>query len=108
MHISSKRLADRLESLDHEMHTLQERARLLLDEVAARQADETNRSLRALSIITALLLPGSVVAGIFGMNTKDLPFTDTEGGFWFAVLAGIAATAIFYWVLKRVGAGLRL
>lgn len=108
MHISSKRLADRLESLDHDMHTLQERARLLLDEVAARQADETNRSLRALSIITALLLPGSMVAGIFGMNTKDLPFTDTEGGFWFAMIIGVASTAVFYWVLKRVGAGLRL
>lgn len=108
MHIPAKRLADRLESLDHEMYTLQERAKLLLDEVSARQADETNRSLRALSIITALLLPGSLVAGIFGMNTKDLPFVETEGGFWFAMAIGAAATALFYWVLRRVGAGLRL
>lgn len=78
------------------------------DEVAARQADDTNRSLRALSIITALLLPGSMVAGIFGMNTKDLPFTDTAGGFWLAMLIGIAATVVFYWILRRIGAGLRL
>jgi zinc transporter len=108
LHISAQRLADRLDSLDHEMYTLQERAKLLLDEVAARQADETNRSLRALSIITALLLPGSLVAGVFGMNTKDLPFLETDGGFWFVFVIGVAATAIFYWVLKRVGAGLRL
>jgi zinc transporter len=108
MHIAAERLADRLESLDHDIHTLQERAKLLQDEVAARLADETNRSLRALSILTALLLPGSLVAGIFGMNTHDLPFLETEGGFWFAIIIAVAATALFYWILKRVGAGLRI
>lgn len=108
IHIAAERLADRLESLDHDIHTIQERAKLLQDEVAARLAEETNRSLRALSILTAILLPGSLIAGIFGMNTKDLPFTETEGGFWFALFIGVAATAFFYWILKRVGAGLRL
>ena len=108
LHIAAGRLASRLESLDHDIHAVQDRARLLQDEVAARQADDTNRSLRALSIITALLLPGSMVAGIFGMNTKDLPFTDTAGGFWLAMLIGIAATLAFYWILRRIGAGLRL
>ncbi|MBP0582107.1 transporter [Labrys sp. LIt4] len=106
--IAAERLADRLESLDHDILTLQERAKLLQDEVGARLAEETNRSLRALSILTALLLPGSLVAGIFGMNTKDLPFLETEGGFWFAILIGAAATALFYWILRRVGAGLRI
>ena len=106
--IEKQPAADRLESLDHDILTLQERAKLLQDEVGARLAEETNRSLRALSILTALLLPGSLVAGIFGMNTKDLPFLETEGGFWFAILIGAAATALFYWILRRVGAGLRI
>ncbi|WP_448951687.1 CorA family divalent cation transporter [Labrys neptuniae] len=108
MHIATERLADRLQSLDHDVITLQERAKLLQDEVGARLAEETNRSLRALSILTALLLPGSLVAGIFGMNTKDLPLLDVENGFWFAVIIGAGATALFYWLLKRVGAGLRI
>jgi len=108
LHIAAGRLAARLESLDHDIHTVQDRARLLQEEVAARLADDTNRSLRALSILTALLLPGSLVAGIFGMNTHDLPLLDTPNGFWYAFVIALAATAIFYWILKRAGAGLRL
>jgi zinc transporter len=108
LHIAAGRLAARLESLDHDIHTVQDRARLLQEEVAARLADDTNRSLRALSILTALLLPGSLVAGIFGMNTHDLPLVDTSNGFWIALALGLLATAVFYWILRRVGAGLRL
>ncbi|MDQ0395284.1 CorA family divalent cation transporter [Labrys monachus] len=108
LHIAAGRLAARLESLDHDIQTVQDRARLLQEEVAARLADDTNRSLRALSILTALLLPGSLVASIFGMNTHDLPFLDTPNGFWYAAVVGVIATALFYWILKKVGAGLRL
>ena len=107
LQFDAARLSARLDSLDHDILTVQDRAKLLQDEVAARLAEDTNRSLRALSIMTALLLPGSLVAGIFGMNTHGLPFLDTPGGFWFAVAIGGAATALFYWILRRVGAGLR-
>ena len=106
LNFDAGRLAARLDSLDHDILTVQDRAKLLQDEVAARLAEETNRSLRALSIMTALLLPGSLVAGVFGMNTHGLPFLDTPGGFWFAMAIGGAATALFYWILLRVGAGL--
>lgn len=108
LRLDAARLANRLESIDHDLLTVQDRAKLLQDEVAARLAEDTNRSLRALSIMTALLLPGSLVAGIFGMNTHGLPFLDTPGGFWFAMAIGGGATALFYWLLRRVGAGLRL
>ena len=107
LQFDADRLAARLDSLDHDILTVQDRAKLLQDEVAARLAEDTNRSLRALSIMTALLLPGSLVAGVFGMNTHGLPFLDTPGGFWFVMAIGGLATALFYWILRRVGAGLR-
>jgi zinc transporter len=107
LQFDAERLTARLDSLDHDILTVQDRAKLLQDEVAARLAEDTNRSLRALSIMTALLLPGSLVAGVFGMNTHGLPFLDTPGGFWFVMAIGGGATALFYWILRRVGAGLR-
>lgn len=100
-------LARRLESLDREILTIGDRARLLQEEIAAELADESNRSLRALSVITALLLPGTLVVGIFGMNTAGLPFTDSPAGFWLAMLIGVAATALFYWLMSRAGAKMR-
>ncbi len=101
------RLARRLESLDREILTIGDRARLLQEEIAAEMADESNRSLRALSVITALLLPGTLVVGIFGMNTAGLPFTSSPTGFWLAMLIGVGATALFYWLMSRAGAKMR-
>jgi zinc transporter len=107
LHLASGRLAKRLESLNQDILAVQDRAKLLQDEVAARLAEETNRSLRALSVMTALLLPGSLLSGIFGMNVEGLPLTHHSGGFWIVLIAGVAATAAFYLILRRIGAGLK-
>jgi zinc transporter len=66
-------LAQKHDAIDHEVGSLQERARLLLDEVAAKMAETTNRRLFTLPVLTACLLPPTLVTGFFGMNTKDLP-----------------------------------
>lgn len=103
-----RRLAARLERLDREVVMLNDRARLLQEEIAAELADESNRSLRVLAVISALLLPGTLIVGIFGMNTADLPLTHTHAGFIIALLLGAGATGLFYWILRRAGANLRL
>ena len=77
-------LAQKLDAIDHEVASLHERARLLLDEIAAKMTEITNRRLFTLSILTACLLPPTLVTGFFGMNTKDLPFQNTDGGTWMA------------------------
>ena len=92
------RLAQRLDGLDHEIAAIQERARLLQDESGAKLAAATNRNLYVLTIVTALLLPPTLVAGLFGMNFADLPFTKGTGGFFWAlaVAAGSAATVYVF------------
>lgn len=99
----AERQVARLESLNPDLAAAQERARLLQDEISARIAEETNRSLKALSTMTALLLPGSLVAGLFGMNAGPVPFAGTEGGFWFAAALCVLATLVFFWLLRRAG-----
>jgi magnesium transporter/zinc transporter len=90
------RIAQRLESIHQEIHASQERARLLQDEVAAHMAAETNRQLYILSMLTAVFLPATLVTGIFGMNTKGLPFTEEDSGFWWACALGVAAAAVVF------------
>src|SRR5690606_17859117 len=48
------RLSMRLERLDREIVMVNDRARLLQEEMAAELADESNRSLRAMAIMSAL------------------------------------------------------
>jgi zinc transporter len=97
-------LAQKLDAIDHEVGSLQERARLLLDEVAAKMAETTNRRLFTLSVLTACLLPPTLVTGFFGMNTKDLPWQNTDGGTWMALAVAMIASALSYWALRRMRA----
>ena len=97
-------LAQKLDAIDHDVAAQYERARLLLDEVAAKMAAITNRRLFTLSILTACLLPPTLVTGVFGMNTKDLPFQNTDGGTWYALLIAATAGAGAYWLLQRLRA----
>jgi zinc transporter len=55
-------------------------------------------------MLTAGLLPPTLVTGFFGMNTKDLPFQQADGGTWFAFAIAAAAGAFAYWVLRRLRA----
>ena len=99
----SRALAQKLDAIDHEVGSLQERARLLLDEMAAKMTEITNRRLFTLSILTACLLPPTLVTGFFGMNTKDLPLQNTDGGTWMATGLLVAiASAASYWALRRM------
>jgi zinc transporter len=97
-------LAQKLDAIDHEFGSVHERSRVLLDEMAAKMTEITNRRLFTLSILTACLLPPTLVTGFFGMNTKDMPFQNTDGGTWFALIVAFAAGAVSYWALRRMRA----
>jgi zinc transporter len=97
-------LAQKLDALDHEVGSLHERSRLLLDELDARMTAVTNRRLFTLSILTACLLPPTLVTGFFGMNTKDMPFQNSDGGTWMAGTAALSAALACYWALRRMRA----
>jgi zinc transporter len=100
---AASRLIGRLESVDHDVYALQERARLLHEEIDSKLSSETNRHLYILSIMTAFLLPPSLVTGFFGMNTEGLPFAHMEHGT--AIAFGIMGLSVFaaWWLLKRTG-----
>lgn len=55
----ASRLMGRLEAVDHDVYALQERARLLHEEIDSKLSSETNRHLYILSLMTAFLLPPS-------------------------------------------------
>ena len=65
--------SDLVWSYDPTTNRWTERAKLLQEELAARLAENTGRNLYVLSILTAVLLPMTLVTGIFGMNVADLP-----------------------------------
>ncbi|MBB3521254.1 transporter [Rhizobium sp. BK456] len=98
----ARRLTSRLETVDHDIYALQDRARLLHEEIDSKQSSETNRHLYLLSIMTAFLLPPTLVTGFFGMNTANLPFAVGDYGTEYAVALIVASIAFAWWLLRRV------
>jgi len=70
-----------------DMAALQERIKLLQEEIAGRVAEANNRSLFVLTIVTVLALPINIIAGLLGMNVGGIPLAEHAHGFWI-VLAG--------------------
>jgi len=101
--LSTEKLRQRLEWLDAEIMALRDRAHLLQEEITLKTAEQTNRNLQVLAIVTTVFLPASLVAGIFGMNVEGLPWTHDDSGFLWAMVILIAASGLVYWLLRRSG-----
>jgi zinc transporter len=69
---------------------LQERIKLLQEEIAAQVGQQTNRSLFTLTVVTVLALPINIVAGLLGMNVGGIPLAQDPHGFY--IIVGIIAT----------------
>jgi zinc transporter len=103
LRLATEQLRQRLDWLDNEIVALRDRSHLLQEEITLKTAEQTNRNLQVLSIVTTVFLPASLVAGIFGMNVEGLPLTHNVSGFLWAMVILISASALVYWLLRRSG-----
>ncbi|WP_332878556.1 transporter [Massilia sp. S19_KUP03_FR1] len=85
-----------------DLASLQERIKLLQEEIAAQVNEENNRSLFILTIVTVLALPINMVAGLLGMNVGGVPLAQHEQGFWIVVAMTGALTGTLAWLLLRL------
>jgi Mg2+ and Co2+ transporter CorA len=96
-----QRVRQRVASYHADLHLQAERARLLQEEMAAQLATATNRNLFVLTVVTTVLLPPAFVTGFFGMNTKGLPFGDSDNGTLYAAGFCLLAAALVYLLIRR-------
>ena len=92
---------ERFESLRGDIQSLLERARLIKEEMSSNLAMQMNQSLYVLSLISAMLLPPSVVFSLFGINVGGLPFLHDEMGFVMVVMVGLLSASLVFLILRR-------
>jgi len=84
-----------------DLSTLQERIKLLQEEITAQVGEQTNRSVFTLTVVTVLALPINIIAGLLGMNVGGIPLADNPHGFlWIAALV-VTFTAVAGWLAFR-------
>ena len=84
-----------------DMSALQERIKLLQEEMAARVGEQTNKTLFTLTMVTVLALPINIVTGFFGMNVGGVPLADSPYGFLTMVLIVVVFTGVAAWLAFR-------
>jgi len=77
-----------------DMAAVQERIKLLQEEIAASVNEDNGRSLFVLTIVTVLALPINIIAGLLGMNVGGVPLAEHPHGFWMVVAIVASFTAI--------------
>ena len=87
------RLSNRATALHHDGEQLQARARLLQDELMAKLSAQSNQLLYFLSMMTAVLLPMTIISGLFGMNVGGIPLAENPHGFWIVSIFAAAVAA---------------
>jgi len=89
-----REIADRTLRFVEDLDSIRERAAITQDELNNRLSDRMNRTMYLLTVVAALLLPPSLLTGLFGINVGGMPGIDAPWAF--------AAIAIFIPVLAVI------
>ncbi|WP_373991781.1 transporter [Duganella sp. BuS-21] len=84
-----------------DMASLQERIKLIQEEIAALASEANNHSLFVLTVVTVLALPINIIAGLMGMNVGGIPLADSPHGFMIIVAIVASFTVIAGWLAFR-------
>ena len=85
----------------NDIAALQERTKLLQEELTTHTTEETNRSIFVLTIVTVLALPINIVTGLLGMNVGGIPLADAPHGFWIVLAIIFNITCVAVWLVYK-------
>ena len=75
----------------------------LLEAQFSMQSNRMNEIMKRLTIISTIMLPLSLVAGIYGMNFKHMPELDWQFGYPLAVLMMAAIDTYLFFRFRKSG-----
>lgn len=84
-----------------QLENFKERVEALQETNASLTSFKINDTIRTLTIFSMLLLPMSVIAGIFGINSKNIPVIGDRFDFWI-VLGIMAAVSFIFFLFFRI------
>lgn len=96
-----RQAAEEFSLVIRDMSELQERIKLLQEEIAAQLNEQTSRSLFTLTVVTVLALPINIVAGLLGMNVGGIPLAQDPRGFYVIVAIILTFTVLAGWLAFR-------
>ncbi|MGM9986704.1 MAG: magnesium/cobalt transporter CorA [Bacillaceae bacterium] len=106
-HISDHRIYykdiyDHLLKQSEMIDVIQELTSDLRDTYYSLNAQNMNKTMKGLAILSAFFLPLSFLAGVYGMNFKYMPYLKMENGFFvIAFFMGALVVIMYFWIKKK-------
>jgi zinc transporter len=97
-----RELSDRITRHVEDLDTLRERAAIVQEELASRQAESMNRTMYILSLVAGIFLPLGLLTGLLGINVGGIPGSDNPYGFTIVCLLLAALTALGLLLFRRM------
>ncbi len=96
-----REIGDRITRYVEDLDTIRERATITQDELNHRLAEQMNKTMYLLSIITGIFLPLGLLTGLFGINIGGMPGVENRWAFAIFCLALLIIAALQIWFFKR-------
>jgi zinc transporter len=94
--------ADRLTRIVEELDITRERAAIIHDQLVDRRAEEMNRNMMVLSVVTAIFLPLGFLTGLLGINVAGMPGAQWGPAFWVVCGTLFSITLIQLWLFRKL------
>jgi len=85
-----------------DLDAARERAAVIQDELNNRLSDQMNRTMYLLTIVAAILLPPSLITGLFGINVGGMPGVENIWAITLVVAGIVVLAAVEVIVLRRL------
>lgn len=86
-----------ISSIDFELQELESKINLIF----SIQGHRLNEVMKTLTILSVIFIPLTFLAGIYGMNFKNIPELDTKYGYFILLGVMVIITVISVWYFKR-------
>lgn len=96
-----RELADRVTRYVEDLDSIRDRAAVTQEELNARLAEQTNRTMYVLSVVAGIFLPLGLLTGLLGINVGGMPGTENPDAFWNVCFLLVAITVFEIALLRR-------
>jgi magnesium transporter len=107
--VIAKEVSDHIDSIARDASSLSEHASFqsdqlifLLDAALGLISIEQNAAMKVFSWVAVILMPPTLIAGIYGMNFRYFPELEWHYGYAISIVAMVASAIIPFWILKRL------
>jgi zinc transporter len=100
---SLRREGEGFARIAEDLEAVRSRAVVISDEAALRVAEQTNRLILTLSVVSMVFLPLTFLTGLLGVNLAGIPFAEEAWSFDVFALSLVTLAGVVAVILRRLG-----